>query len=61
MLSKLYAQFNEEGICICVGTPKTDVEATYDCIGMKYIENQWIDPAFIEEVIAETEEVVNGV
>lgn len=41
-MSKLYAQFDEDGICFCVGSPKTDVEATFDCLGKKYINGQWV-------------------
>ena len=42
-MSKLYAQFDENGICITVGTPNiTGVEATYDNLGMRYEDGQWM-------------------
>ena len=42
-MSKLYAQFDENGICITVGTPNiTGVEATYDNLGMRYEDGHWI-------------------
>ena len=54
----MYAQFNEEGICFCVGSPKTDVEATYDCLGKKYVDGQWVNPNAVEEVSEEPTENV---
>lgn len=45
-MSKLYAQFDEDGICFAVGTPNiTGVEAGYDKIGMKWDGQEWSDPS----------------
>lgn len=42
MDEKLYAQFNEDGICTCVGSPNiTDIEATYENLGQKYVNGRW--------------------
>ena len=44
MDDKLYAQFNAEGICTCVGTPNiTGVEADYTKLGMLYVDGVWKD------------------
>lgn len=43
-MSIQYAQFNEEGICICVGTPNiTGVIATEENLGQKYVDGVWED------------------
>lgn len=53
-MSKLYAQFDENGICIAVGTPNiTGIEATYDCLGKKYIDGHWV----FEEEASESLEI----
>lgn len=53
-MSKLYAQFDENGVCIAVGTPNiTGIEATYNCLGKKYIDGQWV----FEEEISESLEI----
>ena len=42
----LYAQINEDGICTCIGTPKTDIEVSdYTNLGKKYIGDKWEDVA----------------
>ena len=39
----MYAQFDVNGICTSVGTPNiTGVAATYENIGMKYENGQWV-------------------
>lgn len=54
-MSKLYAQFDENGICIAVGTPNiTGIEATYDNLGMQYEDGHWMIPP--EPVLAEITE-----
>ena len=43
MDGKMYAQFDENGICHAVGTPNiTRIEATFDNLGMKYEDGNWI-------------------
>ena len=41
-MEKLYAQINEDGICTCIGTPKTDIEVSdYTNLGNKYVDGVW--------------------
>lgn len=43
-MEKLYAQIDENGLCVCVGTPKTDIEVVdYSCIGKRYVDGVWED------------------
>ena len=43
MSEKMYAQFDEEGICVSIGTPNiTSIEATVENLGMKYEDGVWI-------------------
>lgn len=62
-MNKMYAQINAEGICFCVGSPITDVEATYDCLGKRYVDGAWVDIDKAEiaeeaEEFVETEDVL---
>lgn len=44
-MDNLYAQFDENGICMCVGEPNvTGIVATYDCLGKMYIDDEWLYP-----------------
>lgn len=45
MDNKMYAQLDENNICTCVSTYKTDLEATYENFGQRwtYIEEQTIE------------------
>ena len=44
MGEKMYAQFDSEGVCVCVGTPNvTNVEADYSKIGQRYENGIWVD------------------
>lgn len=55
-MSKLYAQFDADGVCTCVGTPNiTGIEADYDCLGKKYVDGIWVDPESEEEKTEELE------
>lgn len=50
MSIKMYAQFDENGICMCVGTPNiTNIEATYENNGQKYIDGVWYSAEVSEE------------
>ena len=41
-MDRLYAQIDDNGICFCVGTPKTNIEVPdYSYIGKKYIDEVW--------------------
>ena len=41
---KLYAQIDGDGVCTCVGTPKTDIEVVdYSCVGKRYVDGTWED------------------
>ncbi len=43
----LYAQINEDGICTCIGTPKTDIEVSdYSYLGKKRV---WVGTYHDEE------------
>ena len=43
----LYAQINEDGICTCIGTPKTDIEVSdYSYLGKKRV---WVETYHDEE------------
>lgn len=56
-MNKLYAQIDENNICICIGTPKTNIPVdNYNYLGWAYENNKWINP---EEKAIEDENVVN--
>lgn len=43
-MRKLYAQVDENGVCFCVGTPKTEIEVPdYSYVGKKYVDGVWED------------------
>lgn len=42
MEDKLYAQLDESSICVCIGTPKTDIEVSdYLMLGNRYVGGLW--------------------
>ena len=48
----LYAQINDEGICTCIGTPKTDIEVSdYSYLGKKRVWVETYDKEIETEVI----------